>query len=121
MLTTSSGPSKPDIKRVVDDLLREDLYFDRNENRSAIRENLVRPVVIEVRDSDVKTSGFSRNISSSGIGVITDASISEGTVAVLKIDRLHGVPITILAECRWCRPYGDDWQISGWQFIKLKR
>lgn len=121
MLRTDSGPVKPDIQRVVDELMREDTHFDRNENRSAIREHLVRPVVIEIRETEQVISAFSRNISATGIGLITDQEIPERSVAVITIQRLHGPDIKILAECRWSKGYGEKWKFSGWQFINLKR
>ena len=122
MLRTSGPPAHPDIQRAVDDLLREDSNFDRTENRSAHRQHLVRPVEVVIRDSDESISAFSRNVSASGIGVITHQPIDDGAVAVLTIARLApGHDITILAECRWCKPYGKNWFISGWQFINLKR
>lgn len=121
MLRTSSGPAKPDIQRAVDDLLRENAHFDRSENRTAIREHLVRPVSVQLRDTDETLSAFSRNISATGIGLITDAPISNQKVAVLRVGRIHGPDLFILAECRWCKRYGENWYFSGWQFINLKR
>ena len=124
MLRTSNAgpPAKPDIQRAVDKLLKDDTNFDRNENRSAHRENLVRAVDIEIRDPQATISAFSRNISATGIGVITKESLVGNPVAVLTIAGLgEKDDVTILAECRWCRAYGKEWFISGWQFINLKR
>jgi len=122
MLRTSNvgPPAKPDIQRVIDGILREDSNFDRNENRSAHRENLVRAVTIEVREPESTINGFSRNISGSGVGVVTHENVIENSIAVLEIASLSGPNSKILAECRWCKPYGD-WFLSGWQFISLKR
>ena len=138
MLRSSGPPPKPDIKRAIDDLLKEDARYDRSENRSAHRENLVRHVGIKLRKNEQSTlgekkedphgedepaySGFSRNISATGIGLISKVQIQEKSVGVLSIDRLgSSEPLTILSECRWCRPYGKNWFLSGWQFINLKR
>ncbi len=138
MLRSSGPPAKPDIKRVIDEILKEDAKYDQSENRSAHRENLVRFVGIEFRqaensqsssdneDSEDETespSGFSRNVSATGIGLITEFEINDKSVAVLSIERLgtDSKPITILSECRWCRPYGNNWFLSGWQFLSLKR
>lgn len=122
MLRTSGPPAKPDIQRAIDDLLKEDSQFDRNENRSAHRENLVRAVVIQVRDPESIYHAFSRNVSATGIGLITPDEIPERVTAVLEIARLNqSKDVSILADCRWCRPYGENWFISGWQFINLKR
>ena len=129
MLRTNGPPAKPEIKRVIDDILKEDKRYDQSENRSAHRENLVRHVLIELRQtgpSDGKTkprSGFSRNVSATGIGLITNFKVEDKSVAVLAIDRLgaNAKPPAILSECRWCRPYGEKWFLSGWQFLNLKR
>ncbi len=140
MLRSSGPPPKPDIKRAIDDLLKEDARYDQSENRSAHRENLVRHLRIELRQSETSSlaaqeedphsddetnscSGFSRNISATGVGLISKIQIQEKAVAMLSIDKLgaNSKPLAILSECRWCRPYGDNWFLSGWQFISLKR
>lgn len=114
-------PPKPDIQRAIDAILKEDANFDRTENRSAHRENLVRAVSIESRGLEEVKDGFSRNVSATGVGLITNHEIAEKLVGTLKIERLSGQPTAILSECRWCRPYGENWYLSGWQFINLKR
>ena len=127
MLRSSGPPAKPDNKRVIDEILKEDTKYDQTENRSAHRENLVRYVAIEMRNSEkpqaaASSFGFSRNVSATGIGLITQFSVDDKSVAVLSIDRLgKAKTATILSECRWCRPYGDNCFLSGWQFLNLKR
>ena len=121
MLRTSGGPAKPDIQRAVEEMLRDDTQYDRAENRSAMREHLVRPVSIKFREIEEPISAFSRNISATGIGLITDQPVGEGKTAVLAIKQLRGPDVCILAECRWCKSYGENWHLSGWQFINLKR
>ena len=82
----------------------------------------MRSVIVEVRrPTELTVDGFSRNISASGIGLITKAAIEDRANALLTIERLRGQPYKVLAECRWCRPYGANWHISGWQFMMLKR
>lgn len=121
MLRSATGQAKPDIQKVVDDLLREEVNFDRCENRSAIRDHLVRPVSIYIRETDLTLDAFSRNISATGLGLITNESVLERAIAVLEVKRLRGNSVKILAECRWCKEYGENWFFSGWQFINLKR
>ena len=121
MLRSSGPPVKPELKRVVDDLLREDSNFDRTENRSAHREHLVRAVEITFREDGRQLTGFSRNVSATGIGLITNEIIADKSVCLLEIARLSGSSIVMLAECRWSKPYGEKWHLSGWQFINLKR
>ena len=123
MMRSSSNVSvNPQIKRVVDDLLKAASNFDRYENRSAHRDNLVLPVNLEIRDSDTVLDGFSRNISATGIGLITSTEIDEATTAKLSIFSTHSdQPSTILGQCRWCKKYGERWFLSGWQFINVVR
>lgn len=121
MLRSATGPVKPDIQKAVDELLREETNFDRCENRSAIRDHLVRPVSLFIRETESRIDAFSRNISATGIGLITNQQVAERTVAIVDVERLHGPVVSILAECRWCKAYGENWYFSGWQFINLKR
>lgn len=122
MLRTDNGPpTKPDIQRAVDRLLSEDSQFDRNENRSWCRENLVRSVSITIRGEEETISAFSRNISAAGIGVISNEPIAEKSTAAMTIAGLSDNDMTILAECRWCKQYGENWFLSGWQFVNLIR
>jgi len=121
MLRTSGPPVKPEIQRAIDSILKEDSNFDRVEARSAHRENLVRAVMIKIRESESQITAFSRNISATGVGLITGEMIQERSSGILKIAQLVGPDLSILADCRWCKPYGDSWFLSGWQFIALKR
>ena len=112
---TGDSPGK-----VVEGLLREDSLYDREENRSAHREHLVRGVLVEIRDPAKELYAFSRNVSVSGIGLITEESIPERRTAMLTIERLDGTSVKVLAESRWCKSYGKNWFISGWQFLNLR-
>ena len=121
MLRANAPGAKPDIQRAVDSILCEDSTYDRNDNRSAHRENLVRGVIIEMRDSKFVMQGFSRNVSGSGMGIITSQPVCENAFAVLSIASLAGEDTRILAECRWCKSYGKGWCLSGWQFVSMIR
>ena len=121
MLRSTMMRSNPDIERAVNDLLAADAKFDRNENRSAHREHLVRHLRLEIREPEQSMEAFSRNISAAGIGIITDQEIAVGAIGEMEIERLKGPAVKIVAECRWCRSYGENWFISGWQFQSLKR
>jgi hypothetical protein len=120
MLLSSSQSISRDIDDMVRSLLLEDAAFDRAENRSAHREHLFRSVKIEIRDPAKSMLAISRNISQLGIGLVTDELIAEKLMANLTIERLDGNLAKVLAESRWCRPYGKYWYISGWQFLSLR-
>ncbi len=119
MLRLSGTAPNMDVENCVRDLLEEDAFYDRTENRSSHREHLVRPVSLQIRGSQEQMIAFSRNVSAAGIGLITDKVIPERTVAVLIVESLKSGPVKFLAECRWCRSYGRNWKISGWQFINV--
>ena len=121
MMNQMMMSSNPEVERLIRELLNEDARYDR-ELRSAHRENLVFPVSICLNDEDRKISGFSRNVSVTGICVLSDTEVSTGDRATLEIYRLHRPePSRVLAECRWCKPFGDAFFASGWQFLGLAR
>ena len=111
----------PEIERVVKDLLATDASFARHEARSVHRDHLVRHLPLAPRDPEQTPKGFSRKISAAGFGIITGPAIASGAIAVMEIERLKGAPAKILAECRWCKNYRENWFISSWQFRSLKR
>lgn len=121
MLRLSGNAPNMDVENAVRDLLEEDAFYDRCENRSSHREHLVRPVQLQIRGSSERITAFSRNVSAAGIGLITDVAIPERSVAVMSIEGLKGSDVKFLADCRWCRSYGTNWKISGWQFINIHR
>lgn len=121
MLRLSGTAPNMDVECAVREMLEEDAFYDRCENRSSHRENLVRPVQLQVRGSSHVLTAFSRNVSAAGIGLITDTNLPERSIATLSIESLKNGPVKFLAECRWSRPFGPNWRISGWQFINLHR
>ena len=121
MLRLTGTAPNSDVENAIRDLLEEDAFYDRTENRSSHREHLVRPVTLQIRGSQETITGFSRNVSASGIGLITDVEIPERATAVLTVETLNNGPVKFLAQARWCRSYGRNWKISGWQFINLHR
>jgi len=121
MQRTSMVRANPEIERMVKDLLAADASFDRHEARSVHRDQLVRHLRLEFSETGQRLEAFSRNISTAGIGVITSQAIPSGVIAVMEIVRLKGASAKIIAECRWCKSYGENWFISGWQFRSIKR
>ncbi|MCD0459409.1 PilZ domain-containing protein [Roseiconus lacunae] len=120
MLRLSGSAPNLDVENAVRDILDEDAMYD-NENRNTYRESLVRPVTLMIRGESDSIPAFSRKISCSGIGLVTAVPVPEGATAVLTVESLKGESLKLLAQCRWCRPFGRRWQISGWQFINLHR
>jgi hypothetical protein len=116
MLSTQYGCDHQ-LKRVVDRLLKEDESCE-HERRSVHRTPLVRPVTVLVAgDEERKLLGFSKNISPLGIGLILEAPLAVETIAKLSIHSLINRPVHIRSEVRWCKPFGNDWYLTGWRFI----
>jgi len=121
MINRGMQASNPKVESLIQELLIEDTRYGQ-ELRSAHRENLVFPVSIILKGKDQTIAGFSRNVSVSGICILCDTEIATGERAVIEIYRLHKPePSRILAECRWCKPFGDEYYASGWQFSNLVR
>ena len=81
------------------------------------RDHLVRPLTVEFPDSGLRISGFSPEHLWAG-DLLVAAPVVERSVARLTVHRLAEQP-GLLAECRWPKPFGSDWNISGWQFINI--
>ncbi len=122
MMRSNPLAGNPEFKKVVDSLLLSVANFDRYENRSAIRQSLVLPVRVTIRDRDAELPGLTRNVSLTGVGLLLPTSCEAGSKALITIERTDGNgKSSILSECRWCKPYGEVWYFSGWQFIKVQR
>lgn len=120
MIKQSGGSANPEIERMIRETLQEHSRYER-ELRSAHRENLVCPVTVVVPNQADPIQGFSRNISATGICILTDSLIPENLRVVLEIYRLNGNATRVQAECRWSKPFGDRYYASGWQFLNVVR
>lgn len=121
MLTRKEFNARPEIQRLVEDILLENSRYKR-ELRSFHREVLVCPVTV-VFDDDENEDQYcvSRNISPAGICVISSVEFEDSVTAAMEIYRLKKTaPVQIVAECRWCKPFGDQYWMSGWQFVRLQ-
>ena len=123
MFTQSELSAPPEIKRVVDDILLENSRYKR-ELRSFQREDLVCPVIVSFAESlNMEAQhGVSRNISAAGISIISSVEFAERLQGIMDIYRLKKTPSAkIIAECRWCKPFGEMYWMSGWRFLRLQR
>lgn len=119
MLNVNDATVRPEIQGLVQEILLENSRYKR-ELRSFHREVLVCPVVLRFNGDDEEQHCVSRNISSSGISVISSNEFFEHQRGALEIYRLTDVPSSeILAECRWCKRFGTAYWMSGWQFVHL--
>lgn len=119
MLKDSLSAVCPELEVSVKQLLIEDALFEQNERRTVHREFLVRPALLELRDCQKTFEGFTRNISYLGVSVVTRQPILPQAIAKIQIYRLNSAPSIFLAECRWTSPFGDDWNVTGWNFLNV--
>ncbi|MEM9943231.1 MAG: PilZ domain-containing protein [Planctomycetota bacterium] len=84
------------------------------ERRECHRQFISLMAVIEDPESNSSVDAITRDLSSSGISLITNQSLDLDTQAVLAI-RLARSTDRIEATCRWCHAMGSLF-ISGWQF-----
>ena len=122
MLMHNQAETRPEIKNLVDEIVLENARYKR-ELRSFHREPLVCPVIISLKDEETEDQHcVSRNISPAGISLISSFEFEQGIVTSLEIYRLAKASATpkIVAECRWTKPFGEEYWMSGWQFLRLQ-
>lgn len=107
------------LAEAVQDLCDAVRDFGGNDLRDSPREPMVSAVTINFSTLDGDCHAFSRDISETGIGLVTENPVTPARRATLSIDKLDGTTIQILSTCRWCRPYGPKWHVSGWEFRSL--
>jgi hypothetical protein len=106
----------PLMLAVIDQLIKENQSQMLRERRNADRTHFVRPVVIQaIRGTDV-FQGFTRDISSIGIGVISPVVWEPPAIVALQVHSLRGRALSMTAETRWCEEYGEGWYLVGFAF-----
>lgn len=103
----------------VEDLVEASRRLIGDDHRHANRNPLVCAVEVESRVWDWSTSAFSRDISVDGIGLISADPIPDRLTADLCVQRFDGTVMKVVASCRWCKAYGENWFASGWAFREL--
>lgn len=119
MNRTSLASYALELEDLIAELIDQANSHQGIENRVEPRFPLTCPVKVYFRTLDQRHEAFSRDISSTGIGLITDVEISSGQRAELSIDRLNGTSMKMDATCRWCTGYGPNLFLSGFEFLRL--
>ena len=88
------------------------------ERRTEPRQPFARPVVIHLPHGP-SIRAFAKDLSSQGIGVITENSFQPGSLATLEIHSMNGDPVLLRSEARWSDAYGKGWFLVGWKFIAI--
>ena len=109
-LETSAG-------KAIYQLIVEARSRENKDRRRDVRHAFFRPVTIEVDDGH-QYSAFSREISSSGIGLIHNVDLPAGDVEIT-ISSEQGYSIRVRTNIMWCQPCGEGWYISGGKFVGI--
>jgi hypothetical protein len=119
MLRSSSGFVSKQVEILIKQINSEDSRFERD-LRSVHREKVIIPA--EVILSEVESlSAFTRNLSIQGACILSEKEIDRGVKATLKLYRLSQEASSVFAECRWSKPFGRRYWVSGWQFLQVKK
>jgi hypothetical protein len=73
-------------------------------------------IAIEEDGQQWQFSGFSREVSPSGIGLLHNMPLDSGDVVVVTIPRRMVPDTRFQCKLRWCEPCGEGWYISGAEF-----
>ena len=87
------------MSTAVDQLLSEHQAALLRERRATSRTTFARPVTITT-GRKTPSGGFSRDISSQGIGIIDQEEWTKGSIAEIEIHSLFGRNVTVRAEVR---------------------
>jgi PilZ domain len=110
--TVSLSPGKAIYQLIVE--AKAALKTDR---RAEVRYPFFRPVSIDLNDGH-KFSAFTREISETGIGLIHNMDLNEGDVEI-SIRSDCGSSIRVPTRIVWCAACGEDWYISGGEFVGI--
>lgn len=116
MLDHSSYNASPQIQDLVT-MLKQRGTFE-NDQRSDFRETVVCPVTIQLQYELNKSRGFTKDISSGGICLITETQIKVEQIATLAVFRVDDIPTKVRARCVWQAPFGDGYYQTGWKFLR---
>ena len=117
---TIDAPRSAELTHWVDELVQASRAYDGPEFRSARREPLVCFVEIYSQAREHHVDGFTRKISPGGVGVITSTACRPNTHGQLAIHRFDGTSMRVASLCLWSQPYGEQWYLSGWEFVAFE-
>lgn len=103
--------------KAIYQLIVEARSKENKDRRRDVRHAFFRPVWIDVDDGH-RYSAFSREISSSGIGLIHNVELSNGEVEIT-VSSEQGYSIRVRTKIMWCQPCGEGWFISGGKFVGI--
>lgn len=101
--------------------LLETVQAEEDERRSVSREPFFRAVTVEVdhQGGPQQLSGFSRDISPKGIGLLHNFPLQPADEVVLTIHSENLGKIRVRSQIMWCSPCTEGWHLSGARFLEL--
>jgi len=100
----------------VHKILSEARANAKKEMRDDVRYPYFRPVTIDI--GKFRLSGFSREVSERGIGLLHNMVLALGEVEVT-ISTEEGYSVQVRTQIGWCNPCGEGWYISGGTFVGI--
>ncbi len=116
MFENSTCTISPQIQDLITVLTRQEDFG--HESRSVPRETVVCPVTIQLQYELERFRGFTKDISSGGVCLITQDEIKVEQIATLAIYRADDLPTKLRARCIWQKPFGNGYYQSGWRFLR---
>ena len=120
MLTRQTQYVSAHVEKIIKEIQKEDSRFDFD-LRSAHREKVVLPVVVKDMSSEGEFDCYSRNLSGTGICLLSQHEFEIDWQCILQISRLDESVSDIVAVSRWSKPFGPRHWISGWQFLSISK
>ena len=96
-------------------LIKEDRSVEL-EQRTGDRLHAAVPVSIYLRGNPYRIPSFTRNLSRSGLCLVSKVETQPDQIADLEIMRTNGESGRIESHCMWAKQYGEDHWVSGWRF-----
>ncbi|MEZ6118260.1 MAG: hypothetical protein R3C28_17050 [Pirellulaceae bacterium] len=86
-----------------------------SERRSEGRTSLLQPVIVKPQTDQHSLTAFSRDVSSSGIGLLHQFPLPPQSVTIYtNLEESEICQIDV--EIQWCLPCSEGWYISGGRF-----
>ncbi len=101
--------------KVIYELIVEAQNAMTGDRRSDVRFAFFRPVELNLDDGS-PISGFSREISAGGMGLVHNVEVPLGEVE-LCVSTEQGFSVRVRADILWCSRCSDRWFISGGRFV----
>lgn len=114
-MTLAVNETKP-LGTAIYEILREAQASESRECRDRIRYSFFRPLTLHVGTKSC--GGFSREVSETGIGLLHNFPLRAGEIDVT-IPTEQGYSVRIHTRIIWCTPCGEDWFISGGEFVNI--